>query len=144
MSAFKVKRTLLLAAGLGALGLIGWRRKRLREWLALGPTSDEGWKSNKIGAARIPERAAPISVNSPRPKVGVAPIPTRNCGQLEVTNTVRRQILEHCCRDDTRAATVLPFPNWPAGFYRRLGVHGFVSEQAKKPRRLGRGLVIGG
>ena len=101
-----------------ALGLIGRRRKRLREWLALGPTSDEGWKSNKIAAARIPERAAPISVNSPpSQEVGVAPIPTRNCGQLVVTNTVRRQILERRCRDDTRAATVLPFPNWPAGFY---------------------------
>ena len=75
--------------------------------------------SNKIGAAHHPrERAAPISVNAPpSQEVGVAPIPTRNCGRLVVTNTVRRQILECRCRDDTRAATVLPSPNWPAGFY---------------------------
>ena len=52
--------------------------------------------SNKIEAAHHPrERAAPISVNSPRPQeVGVATIPTRNCGQLVVTKSVRRQILE--------------------------------------------------
>ena len=126
MSAIGTKRTFLFAAHMSAfggeadialrhgrctLGLIGRSRKRLREWLALGPTSDEGWKSNKIGAAHHPrERAAPISLNSPpSPEVGVATIPTRNCGQLVVTNTVRRQILELRCRDDTRAATVLPF-----------------------------------
>ena len=34
------------------------------------------------------------------------------CGQLVVTNTIRRQILEHCCRDDTSAATVLPLLAW--------------------------------
>ena len=61
-----------------------------------------------------------------------------------VTNTIRRQILERRCRDDTRAATVLPFYRSSTGlpdFIIAPGVHGSVSEQAKKPRRLGRGLV---
>ena len=45
--------------------------------------------SNKIGAAqRARERAAPISFPVPMsPEVGVASIPTGNCGQLVVTNT---------------------------------------------------------
>ena len=89
---------LWVISGHFAMRELGCRRKRLREWLALGPISDEGWKVIRSRPLTIPASARPRSQSIPPPprpqEVGVATIPTRNCGQLVVTKSVRRQILE--------------------------------------------------